>query len=76
MAILEELRADQDPRLGRCKVGAWIAERPDNERREWLEALRDRTITAMSIYRAMTKRGAVLGKTTVADCRGANHDHS
>lgn len=74
MDLFEELRADQDPRSGRCKVCGWIDSRPADERDAWVRAIREReSFTAASIYRAMRKRNADIGRTAVDRCRMEKH---
>lgn len=56
MALIEELKADQDPRTS-CRFCTWLATRPPAERTEWAVAMADRSFTNTSIFRAAKKRG-------------------
>ena len=54
--LIEELKADQDSRAS-CRFCAWLDDRTKAERAEWVEALKDRSFTNTSLFRAAKKRG-------------------
>lgn len=76
-SIIEEIIADQDPRA-QCRLCTWITSRPASEQKEWDEALNTRIgprfrFTHTSVYRALNKHGATVGKGTVENHRNAGH---
>lgn len=72
MSLIDELAADQDPRAA-CRLCAWIAGRPEEEQREWDQALADRRFTHASVIRALVRRKAGVGKGSVEGHRRAGH---
>lgn len=72
MSLLEELRADQDPRT-QCRFCVWLETRTKTEQAEWAEACGDRAFTHASIFRAAQKRGYTNGKGSVESHRAGGH---
>jgi len=70
--LIEELRADQDPR-SQCRLCAWLTDRPKAEKDEWAAVMLDRSFTHASIFRAAQRRGYASGKGTVETHRGSGH---
>jgi len=70
--LIDELRADQDPRM-QCRLCTWLESRPEGERKEWTAVMADRSFTHASIFRAAQRRGYGAGKGTVETHRGSGH---
>lgn len=67
-AILDEIAADQDPRLA-CRACAWIREQPRDEQAQWNEATlkaADKVFTKTSLMRAIRRRSNETVKTVEA----------
>jgi len=70
--LLDELRADQDPR-SQCRFCAWLKERTAPERDEWAKAMSDRSYTQASLFRAARKRGYAAGLGSIEGHRRSAH---
>ncbi len=73
MSLFDELKADQDPRLGQCKVCVWLRSLPAAQQREWAEAFADRAYTTSSLIRAVLRRNPNLGRTVIESHRRKAH---
>ncbi|MFH1104113.1 MAG: hypothetical protein V1757_04085 [Actinomycetota bacterium] len=72
MNLLEELKADQDPR-SQCRLCTWLQTLTEADRKEWASAMLDRSFTHASIFRAAQRRGYGAGKGTVESHRASGH---
>lgn len=73
MSLADELRVDQDPRVGRCKLCAMLVKLPEAEKREWAAAFADRAFTTSSLIRAVQRRDNAIGKAVVESHRKRQH---
>lgn len=71
-SLLDELRADQDPRA-QCRVCRWIESLKPAEQAEWDAAMSDRSFTHASIYRALSRRESGCGRSGVESHRTSKH---
>lgn len=72
MSILDEVRAEGDPRRGRCKVCAWLEGREDRD--EWLQAFRDVSFTHAALHRVARRHGLDVNLSTLARHIKEKHD--
>lgn len=74
-SLADELRADQDPR-STCKLCTWLASLSTKEQAEWDAAIRDRTFTHASIFRALARRNSNVTKGSIESHRANRHRQS
>jgi hypothetical protein len=70
--LIDELRSDQG-KPNTCALCAWLQTLTDADRKEWSEALGDRSFTHTSILRAARKRGYAHGVTSIEGHRKGLH---
>lgn len=73
MSLVEELKADQDPRSGRCKVCNLLRKLSKQEQAEWSAAFDDRAFTTSSLARAIMRRDKTVGVAAVDNHRKRGH---
>lgn len=71
-SLLDELKADQDPRL-QCRFCVWLESLSPKDRHEWATAMADRSFTNTSLLRASKKRGYPHGEGSLVTHRKNGH---
>lgn len=70
-SLLDELKADQDPR--QCRFCVWLESLSVKDRSEWATAMADRSYTNTSLFRAAKKRGYPFGGGSLETHRKNGH---
>lgn len=71
-SLRDEIAADQG-KPTQCSACRWLAGLSDKEGAEWREILADRSFSHASIHRAMMKRNAPVGRSSVEGHRSGGH---
>jgi hypothetical protein len=72
VSLRDEIAADQG-KPTQCALCRWLNTLDRKERTEWVEVLADRAFTHASIHRALLRRNAPVGRTSVETHRTGGH---
>jgi hypothetical protein len=71
-SLRDELAADQG-KPTQCAVCRWLGRQDDKTAAEWRGVFADRSFTAASIHRALIRREAAVGRSSVESHRTNGH---
>ena len=64
-SIREEVAASGDPRVGSCKLCAWLATQTSDVQDEWIDVMSDQSFTHEAIFRTLRNHGYTGGNQIV-----------
>jgi hypothetical protein len=73
VSLRDEVAADQDPRMGKCKLCAWLESLAPAIQKEWDDVLSDGSFSHSSIERTMQRHKVPVGRTAMEKHRKKRH---